>query len=64
MRVLRVPHTRTRMVGRIHAVFFRAALSPAADKRTDTAANATPQPPGHAGERTLLVFTFALRVPS
>jgi hypothetical protein len=36
----------------------RAALSPAADKATGT-----PQPPAHAGERTLQVLAVVLRVP-
>jgi hypothetical protein len=43
---------------------FRAALSPAADKGTGPTAMAAPQPPVHAGERTLLVLAFVLRVPS
>jgi hypothetical protein len=49
---------------RIYAFPFRAALSPAADKGTGTTATAAPQPPAHAGERTLLLLTVVVRVPS
>ena len=48
----------------ICALLWRAALSPAADKGTGTTAMAAPQPPAHAGERTLLAFTVVVRVPS
>ena len=48
----------------IRAFPFRAALSPAADKGTGTTAMAAPQPPAHAGERTLLVLAVVLRGPS
>ncbi len=43
----------------ICALLFRAALSPAADKGTGT-----PQPPAHAGERTLRLLTVVLTVLS
>ena len=43
----------------------RAALSPAADKRTGTTAMAAPgTPPAQSGERSLLLLTAVLRVPS
>ena len=48
----------------ICALLFRAALSPAAYKGTGTTAMAAPQPPAHAGERTLLVLAVVLRGPS
>jgi hypothetical protein len=48
----------------ICAFLFRAALSPAADEGTGTTAMAAPQPPAHAGERTLLLLLVVLRVPS
>ncbi len=48
----------------IRAFPFRAALSPAADKGTGTTAMAAPQPPAHAGERTVQVLAFVLTVPS
>jgi hypothetical protein len=48
MRSLKYP------IGRAHALPSRAALSPAADKGTDTTATAAPgTPPAHAGERAL-----------
>ncbi len=62
VRVLRVPHARTRLAGRTPALLCRAARSPAADKGTATAAPGAP--PAHAGERILLVFAFVLRVSS
>jgi hypothetical protein len=52
------------MAGRSRAFPFRAAPSPAADKGTGTTAKAAPQPPAHAGERTVRVLTVVVRVPS
>ncbi len=53
-----------RPMERIYALLCRAALSPAADKGTGTTAKDAPQPPAHAGERTLLVLALVVRVPS
>jgi hypothetical protein len=52
------------MAGRSHAFPFRAALSPAAKKGTDTTATAAPRPPAHAGDHTLLLLPVVVRVPS
>jgi hypothetical protein len=52
------------MERRSRAFPFRAALSPAADKGTGTTAVAASQPPAHADERTLLLLTVVVRVPS
>ncbi len=64
IRVLRVSHVHTPPMELICALLFRAALSPAADKGTGTTAMAAPQPPAHAGERTLLVPAVVVSVPS